>query len=402
MIRLLVATLLLVPSLAAADRVTVKGAVLEGKVKSVSSKQIVMETIYGKGDLTIATADVSAIETDVPFHVFKSDDGTQVGPLVGITPAAVTLAQADGSPTEIPFDQVQAAPRDAGPDANWFARRGVESPWWSSNYDFALSATESTIDSTAIALGIGATRERGPTRLKLGASYLRSTTQNDHSQDDNIFTPENENEDGSQHITLDELRGFARLERDLDRAACSASARSRRSTTASRHLSYRLIPKLGAGYKLVNTDDAYLAVDAGFAYVYERFYDDSLQQLRRGRVRRGAQVEAALVQDRLVLARRLPAFDHGSDGRLSAPRRDRPARSPVGAALLQGICDRRLQRAAGRGHLRELAHHAARPLARVLSRQPFARRLLDSGASLPASVVDGAANDGQGRDGSLR
>jgi putative salt-induced outer membrane protein YdiY len=41
-------------------------------------------------------------------------------------------------------------------------------------------------------------------------------------------------------------------------------------------LSYRLIPKLGAGYKLVNTETAYLAADAGFAYVYERFYDDSL------------------------------------------------------------------------------------------------------------------------------
>ena len=41
MSRLLVAALLLFPSLAAADRVTVKGAVLEGKVKSISSKAIV-------------------------------------------------------------------------------------------------------------------------------------------------------------------------------------------------------------------------------------------------------------------------------------------------------------------------------------------------------------------------
>ena len=41
----------LLPSLAAADRVTVKGTVLEGSVKSLDAKQIVFETIYGKGDL---------------------------------------------------------------------------------------------------------------------------------------------------------------------------------------------------------------------------------------------------------------------------------------------------------------------------------------------------------------
>ena len=103
MIRALLVALLLVPSLAAADRVTVKGAVLEGTVKSISGKQIVMTTVYGKGELTIPTADVSAIETDAPFHVFRSDDGQSVGPVVGITPKAVTLAQ-EGGPAEIPFE----------------------------------------------------------------------------------------------------------------------------------------------------------------------------------------------------------------------------------------------------------------------------------------------------------
>ena len=88
--------LLLVPSLSAADHVTVKGTVLEGKVKAISSKEVVMETVYGKGDLTIPTADVSAIETDVPFHVFQADDGVAVGNVVGITPAAVTVAQESG------------------------------------------------------------------------------------------------------------------------------------------------------------------------------------------------------------------------------------------------------------------------------------------------------------------
>ena len=273
--RLFFAALLLVPSLAAADRVTVKGAVLEGKVKSIASKQIVMETVYGKGDLTIKTADVTAIETDAPFHVFKSDDGQVVGPLVGITPTLVTVAQADGRTTEIPFDNVQAAPRDAGPDANWFERRPMESPWWSSQYDFGFSATESTIDSTALAVGFAAQRERGPSRLKLGVSYLRSTTQDDFTQDreDDPLTPEDEfvDEDGNEHRTVDELRGFIRQEYDVT-ARVFGFGSLEAEHDGIEALSYRLIPKVGAGYKIVNTEDAYVAVDAGVAFVYESFY----------------------------------------------------------------------------------------------------------------------------------
>lgn len=269
--RLLAAALLLAPAAADADTVTVKGVVLEGKVKSVSAKRVVMETIYGKGDLAIATEDVSAIETEAPFHVYKEDDGVKVGRVVGITPTALTVASDDGAPADVPFDQVQAAPRDAGPDANWFRRREVASPWWSSHYDLSFSSTESTIDSTALALGFGATRERGPSRLKLGASYLRSTTQDDFTRGDDPLTPEDESEDGSEEITASELRGFIRQEYDLTaRVFGFGSLEAEHDGVEA--VAYRAIPKLGAGYKIVNREDLYVAVDAGGAYVYESFY----------------------------------------------------------------------------------------------------------------------------------
>jgi hypothetical protein len=279
MARWLAAALCLLPTLAAADRITVKGAVLEGKVKSISAKHVVIETIYGKGDLTIATEDVTAIETEAPFHVYKSDDGKVVGPIVGVTPQAVTVA-AEGGAAEVPFEQVQAVPRDAGPEANWFSRRGVESPWWKTRYDFAISATESTIDSSALALGFGAERERGPSRLKLGATYLRGTSQDDDTErlKDDPVTPEDESllkEDGSEEITKNELRGFIRQEHDLTkRVFALGSLEAEHDGVES--LAYRLIPKVGVGYKLVDREDAFLSVDAGVAYVYERFYDDSL------------------------------------------------------------------------------------------------------------------------------
>jgi len=38
------------------------------------AKQIVFETIYGKGDLTIKLADIEAIETDGDFYLWHGDD----------------------------------------------------------------------------------------------------------------------------------------------------------------------------------------------------------------------------------------------------------------------------------------------------------------------------------------
>ena len=269
--RFVFALLLGAPSLAAADRVTVKGTVLEGTVKSISAKEVVMETVYGKGELRIKTEDVAAIETEAPFHVYKSDDGTEVGPVVAVTPAQVTVARSDGSRAEVPFDQVQAAPRNPGAGANWLARRPVESPWWSGTVDLAFSATESTHDASALAVGLGATRERGPRRLKLGASYLRGTTQDDSAERDPVTGVK----DDGEEITANELRGFVRQEIDLTkRVFALGSFEAEHDGVES--LAYRLIPKLGAGFKIWDGETRYLAFDAGPAYVYERFYDDSL------------------------------------------------------------------------------------------------------------------------------
>jgi putative salt-induced outer membrane protein YdiY len=266
MIRFVIAALLLVPSIAGADRVTVKGAVLEGTVKSISGKEVVLKTIYGKGDLTIPTADVTAIETDAPFHVFQADDGQTVGPVVGITPAAVRIATADGAPAEIPFDQVQAAPRDAGEDANWFQRRPVESPWWSGYTDLSFASFDASVHTTALATGFGVRRERGPNRTRFSASYLRSTTRDDEDDEDTADVDESDTE-----VTGDELRGSLRHEYDLT-SRLFAFGSLDAEHDGIEELSLRAIPKLGAGYKIVDREDLRFSVDTGFAYVYQKYF----------------------------------------------------------------------------------------------------------------------------------
>jgi putative salt-induced outer membrane protein YdiY len=264
--RLWLALLLLTPSLASADRVTVKGTVLEGDVQSISADEIVLKTVYGKGDLTIETKEVSAIETDTPFHVYKADDGTEVGRIVGITTAAVTLARADGSHLEVPFEQVQAAPRDAGPEANWFERRPVESPWWSGNVDLSFASFDAATHTTALATGFGVRRERGPDRTRFAASYLRSSTREDEDDPDTTDFDESDKE-----ITADELRGLLRHEHDFT-ARVFGFGSLEAEHDGIENLSIRLIPKVGAGYKLVNLEDFVFSVDAGVAYVYQKYF----------------------------------------------------------------------------------------------------------------------------------
>ena len=177
-----------------------KGTVLEGKVKSITKTSVVLETVYGKGDLVIATKDIEAIETDVAFHVYHGDDVDSLGPVVGVTPDQVTVKPEAGEPESIPFADVYVARRDPGPEASFLERLGVELAYWEGNVDLGFSYINATDDSSALATAIGLRRERGPSRLKLEAAYHRSTEKT-HGE--------------SSNVTVDELYGQVRQEYDV-------------------------------------------------------------------------------------------------------------------------------------------------------------------------------------------
>jgi putative salt-induced outer membrane protein YdiY len=256
-----------VPDVGRADRVTVKGTVLEGTVKSVGAKTVLFETVYGKGDLSIALEDVEAIETEGDFHVFHGDDEHTVGRVVGMDPEAIRIARPDGE-VDIPHAEVWDAARDPGPDAALLERLPVELPYWSGNVDLAFAATQATTETTALATGFGLRRERGPSRLRLEASFQRATTR--EAEDDDT-TPEDESD---EEKTADELRGFLRQEYDLD-TRWFAFGSLEAEHDGIEELQYRVIPKAGLGYVVHESETARFALDAGGAFVYERFYDDS-------------------------------------------------------------------------------------------------------------------------------
>ena len=256
-IGLLLAVLaLLLPAAARADRVTAKGTVLEGKIKSITKKSIVMETVYGTGDLVIATKDIEAIETDAAFHVFRGDDVDSLGPVVGVSPEQVTVTPNAGVPEVISFADVYVIRRDPGPEASALERLGVELAYWEGHFDLGFSYINATADSSALALGACLMRERGPSRLKLEAAYHRSTSKEQGE---------------SNNITIDELYGQIRQEYDVSpRFFAFGSLYAEHDGVED--LGVRLISRVGFGYKLFDTENARITVDGGPGYVYERYY----------------------------------------------------------------------------------------------------------------------------------
>jgi hypothetical protein len=246
----------LAPVLAGADRVTVKGVVLEGTVKSIGAKEIVMETVYGKGEIAIAVGDIEAIETDAPFHLFHGDHIDSVGKVVAVSPERVRLVGPDDAPVDVPLGEVLVARRDPGPEANLFERAAIDHPFWHGNFDLAFSTTQATDDTLGLAVGLGLFRDRGPSRLKMGAGYrLAMEKQQGESND----------------TTANEIRGFLRYEHDLTKRWFAFGA-AEGEYDEIESLSIRAIPKVGLGFKVYESENAWFSVDAGIAYVYERFF----------------------------------------------------------------------------------------------------------------------------------
>src|SRR5262245_16489023 len=247
---------LLVPGGAAADRVTVKGVTLEGTVKAVSAKEVLMNTVYGKGELAIAVGDVEAIETEAPFHVFHGHDVDTLGRVVGVSKEAILLETGGAGPTEVPFADVYTTRRDPGPDADFLQRTAVDLAYWRGNFDLAFSAAVATDDTLALGTGFGLHRERGPSRLGIEGRY-RLATQKLRGQ--------------SSETTQNEAYGLIRQEYDLTPRIFVFGAADAEYDEIE-ELTIRTIPRAGLGYVLYKSEDVRLAAEAGGGYVYQRFF----------------------------------------------------------------------------------------------------------------------------------
>ncbi len=293
-----VGLVLLAAGSAPADRVTVKGVVLEGTIESITAKQVVMTTVYGKGDLAIKVRDVEAIETDAPFHVFHGDDVDTLGRVVGVSPEGLRLETGGAVPTEVPFGEVYTTRRDPGPDADFLDRVAVDLAYWRGSFDLALSAALATDDTLALGTGMSFWRERGPSRLRIDTRYRLA-----------LQKLRGENGDTTQN----EILGRVRQEYDLTSRLFAFGAADAEYDQIE-ELTIRTVPTLGLGLVLYKSEAARVAVDAGGGYVYQRFFGGHTERYPTAAF--GAESEVDLPFARATWRTRLdytPSVAHWSD-----------------------------------------------------------------------------------------
>jgi hypothetical protein len=251
----LVAALALAAPAARADRVTVKGTTLEGTVLAVNAKTVQMKTVYGDGTLTLRTADVTRMETAGTFRVYHGEAMTEGQTLV------VAGASLEVAGTSVPLASLHAVQNVAPEEAELgiLDRIALTYPFWSGNFDLAFNYTDSTVNSLSLATALTLRRQKAPTRFLLGVSYWRSTSEDALGDDEG-------------NVLANELRGITRFEYDFAPRWFAYGSLEGEHDAVER-VAFRGIPKAGIGYKVWEVPEtAYFAVDAGAAWVYERFF----------------------------------------------------------------------------------------------------------------------------------
>jgi putative salt-induced outer membrane protein YdiY len=247
---------------ARADEITVAGTVLRGSVAAVLPSAIEFQTAYGKGKITVALADLEAITTDAPFHFFHGDDQETHGRIVGIE--AGKLLVGDTAETAVSVDPatLHVAYSDGKFNQTGLALLRRNLALWRGNFDVGFALTQSTTDTSALALGLAADRRKKPSRVTLGAGY-RYGTQKEQSQ--------------GRSTLENEVKGLLRGEYDVS-THWFTFAQGDAEYDEIERLSLRGIPKGGVGYRFWETETGLLQVEGGGAYTYERFFGGDTNQ----------------------------------------------------------------------------------------------------------------------------
>jgi hypothetical protein len=249
---------------ASADEVTSKGTVLHGKVTSLSGAGISFAPEYGAGTLTIKWADIENITTDGPFQVLYGEDQEVDAPLQGFSDGKL---QAGTATIEVKT-LVSGFPIGGG-GLSFNDRMRNYWRYWDGNFDVGLNVQQSTTETTGFLLGFSTVRTNDPTKLTLGANY-RYSTEKKSGESRSVIQDQATGLIRGDYSFTPRIYGFASGDATYD---------------AIQRLSIRGVPKVGAGYviwedKLDVDKRNYLQGEAGGAYIYERYFSNSVPRDR--------------------------------------------------------------------------------------------------------------------------
>jgi putative salt-induced outer membrane protein YdiY len=238
-----------------ADEIIVKGDTLHGTVTKVTPETVEIETVYGKGKITIAVEDIQKMTTDDVHHVFHGDEET-VGRLVGIERGALLVGDTPADAERVELASIDSTLPDPTVQKSFLGKMKRNLRYWNGGLDLGFSATQSTVDTMDVGGGFRVERKKSPTRLLFLGNWAYGTQKR---------------RDEDKTTLSDTFFGLARGEYDFTPRFFSYGQADGEYDGIER-LSFRGVPQAGLGYRVYKTKTSFVALTGGGGYVYERYF----------------------------------------------------------------------------------------------------------------------------------
>jgi hypothetical protein len=241
----------------------VKGNTLTGSITGVSDEGIGDETLRcidlkpdtGVGKVSVPVASVERLSTEGTFHVLYGEDAEAVGRLTGIEDGKLVIESASGV-ERIDASDVHLLMSTKDYESSSLSSLRSRYRFWKANFDLGFAATRATTDTTSFGLGLAANRRKAPTRFTFGLAYRYGTQKRNGEQSTKVE---------------DEVRGGLKGEYDLT-PKWFLFAAGDATYDAIQRLSIRGVPQAGVGYRFYETKKGHFQVQAGGAWIYERYF----------------------------------------------------------------------------------------------------------------------------------
>lgn len=246
--------------IASADEIVVQGDKLRGTVVTVTSKTVVFETKYGKGNIEIPIEEVQSITTEKDYVFSHGDDDTTQGRILGVEEGVVLVGPEGSDPVRVKTGDIQLVQSREAYEESPLAAAKSKLRYWSGNLDLGFSLTQSTVDSTNFGAGLGVRRVKDPTRFSFDSGFTYGT----------------QKKRGESTTKLsDQLFGKVREEYDLT-PRFFGYGNGWLEYNGIQRLSVRGIPEAGVGYKFWKSEEKdstdFFAGTIGGSWVYEKFF----------------------------------------------------------------------------------------------------------------------------------
>jgi putative salt-induced outer membrane protein YdiY len=296
------------PQLASGQsQITAKGDTMRGHIANLTSDGVVFEpaAAYEKRPhaIQVLWKDVEAIESDVSYLVLYGDEEEAHGRILGIEGGALLVGDDPASAQRIETASLFRAFDESKATGSLAERWRKRLRHWTATLDAGVAYNESTTDRVVGTAHFLIDRKKAPTYFMLEGG-LRYATEDEQHED--------------RSITENTLFVLGRGEYDFTKRIFTYVS-TRGTHDNEEHLSLRLEPRKGAGYRFIKSEDRNLSADVGVGWVYENFFgDEGTFPFERSRgssnywaIAFGAQADAKLPYGMLWRARAeyLPAVD---------------------------------------------------------------------------------------------